>query len=148
MNPISWLFSRKHCLQMFRPYFLIRPAVCAQTRLERDMSVLVLLEKISCCCFSPAYVCSCLFNLPASLKSVQMLKLVALPCFVLDIFGSMIQDRLLDSLSRACIAAHILGVSLALSRGRGYSGKLTILLNPCRSFVDVSTRRYREPWLR
>lgn len=33
-NPISWLFSLKHCRQMFKPYFRIRPALCVQTRLS------------------------------------------------------------------------------------------------------------------
>ena len=33
MKPISWLFSRKHCRQMLRPYFRIRPALWVQTRL-------------------------------------------------------------------------------------------------------------------
>jgi hypothetical protein len=35
MKPISWLFSRKHCRQMLRPYFRIRPALWVQTRLLR-----------------------------------------------------------------------------------------------------------------
>jgi hypothetical protein len=34
-NPISVLFSRKHCRQMFNPYFLIRPALCVHTRQPR-----------------------------------------------------------------------------------------------------------------
>lgn len=33
VNPISWLFSLKHCRQMLRPYLRIRPALCVQTRL-------------------------------------------------------------------------------------------------------------------
>jgi hypothetical protein len=40
MKPISWLFSRKHCRQMLRPYFRIRPALWVQTRLlERNHQV-------------------------------------------------------------------------------------------------------------
>jgi len=36
INPISWLFSRKHCRQMFSPYLRIRPALWVQTRLVRQ----------------------------------------------------------------------------------------------------------------
>ena len=32
-NPISAAFSRKHCLQMLRPYFRITPALWVHTRL-------------------------------------------------------------------------------------------------------------------
>jgi len=39
-NPISAAFSRKHWRQMLRPYFLIKPALCVQTRL--------FVPKISC----------------------------------------------------------------------------------------------------
>jgi hypothetical protein len=33
LNPISSAFSLKHWRQIFKPYFLIKPALCAQTRL-------------------------------------------------------------------------------------------------------------------
>jgi len=39
MNPISVAFSRKHWRQMLRPYFLIKPALCVQTRLYFSPSV-------------------------------------------------------------------------------------------------------------
>ncbi len=39
VNPISWLFSLKHCRQILRPYFRIRPALCVQTRLLRESAL-------------------------------------------------------------------------------------------------------------
>lgn len=41
VNPISWLFSLKHCRQMLRPYFRIRPALCVQTRLLQWSALIV-----------------------------------------------------------------------------------------------------------
>ena len=34
MNPMSFAYSRKHCLQTLRPYFLIKPHWLLHTRLQ------------------------------------------------------------------------------------------------------------------
>lgn len=40
LNPMSFAYSLKHCLQMFRPYFRISPCLLEQARLKNKTRVL------------------------------------------------------------------------------------------------------------